>query len=213
MEQLLNITTIPISIEFKINEPRFEFSDEVKMEIPKNAKSIAKIKPLKLNIDTMNSSKSIKSKDIGRELYSKFLKGSGAYYRATGEMAANGNFRLNVYMGEDGNIILPLTGKGSTPLELLPEAVREHYLNPFFPVTGNGENVPMPLSQEADFTIEYEMDKVIRDFHLSKGLKFVPGSIEVTIKEYPDVIFEYIGSPLYVPPSANPNYEPVDKTV
>ena len=39
---------------------------------------------------------------------------------------------------------------------------------------------------------------------------FVPGDIEFKVTQQPDVVNKYIGSPLYVPPSADPNYEPLD---
>lgn len=38
-------------------------------------------------------------------------------------------------------------------------------------------------------------------------LEYVPGNIEFTVEQYPEVIIEYIGSPIYVPASADPNYE------
>ena len=39
---------------------------------------------------------------------------------------------------------------------------------------------------------------------------FVPGDIEFKVTQQPDVVIKYIGGPLYVPPSADPNYEPLD---
>ena len=42
---------------------------------------------------------------------------------------------------------------------------------------------------------------------------FVPGDIEFTMTQRPDVIIKYVGGPLYVPPSADPDYEPVDVNV
>ena len=39
---------------------------------------------------------------------------------------------------------------------------------------------------------------------------FVPGDIEFTMTQRPDVIIKYVGGPLYVPPSSDPNYEPID---
>ena len=40
--------------------------------------------------------------------------------------------------------------------------------------------------------------------------KFIPGDIEISVKQQPDVIIKYIGGPLYVPPSADPDHEPID---
>jgi hypothetical protein len=41
--------------------------------------------------------------------------------------------------------------------------------------------------------------------------KFVPHSVEVVINQMPGVEIEYIGSPLYFPRSADPNYEPPEE--
>ena len=36
---------------------------------------------------------------------------------------------------------------------------------------------------------------------------YVPGELNVNVEQYPRVDIEYIGEPMYVPPSANPAYE------
>ena len=36
---------------------------------------------------------------------------------------------------------------------------------------------------------------------------YVPGELNVNVEQYPKVDIEYIGEPMYVPPSANPAYE------
>ena len=55
------------------------------------------------------------------------------------------------------------------------------------------------------------MDKMNFDWRLNRTqFEFVPGDIEISVTQYPDVVIKYIGGPLYVPPSADPNYEPVD---
>ena len=40
----------------------------------------------------------------------------------------------------------------------------------------------------------------------SSVVEFVPGNIEFIVKEHPRVEIEYVGEPIYVPPSANPAY-------
>ena len=40
--------------------------------------------------------------------------------------------------------------------------------------------------------------------------KFTPGDIEISVERQPEVIIKYTGGPIYVPRSADPNYEPVD---
>ena len=61
---------------------------------------------------------------------------------------------------------------------------------------------------EPDLTIRYDMEKLNFDWRIQKGdFEFIPGSIEFSITQRPDVIIEYIGSPIYVPRSADPNFE------
>ncbi len=42
------------------------------------------------------------------------------------------------------------------------------------------------------------------------SFEFVPADIEISVAQMPDVIIKYVGGPLYVPPSADPDYQPVD---
>ena len=59
--------------------------------------------------------------------------------------------------------------------------------------------------------IRYEMDKMNFDWRMQKmNFQFTPGDIEISVTQRPDVIIKYVGGPLYVPPSSDPNYEPVD---
>ena len=62
-----------------------------------------------------------------------------------------------------------------------------------------------------EMNIRYEMDKLNFDWRINQmELEFVPGDIEISVKQKAEVIIKYVGGALYVPPSADPNYEPVD---
>ena len=39
------------------------------------------------------------------------------------------------------------------------------------------------------------------------NVQFVPGQITMTITQYPKLEIEYLGKPIYVPPSADPDYQ------
>ncbi len=43
-------------------------------------------------------------------------------------------------------------------------------------------------------------------------MKFIPGRIDVVVKSLPKVEIKYVGGPIYVPPSADPDYEPMFET-
>lgn len=36
---------------------------------------------------------------------------------------------------------------------------------------------------------------------------YVPGELSINVEQYPKVEIEYMGEPMYVPPSAAPGYE------
>lgn len=63
-----------------------------------------------------------------------------------------------------------------------------------------------------ELNIRYEMDKLNFDWRMDNGnVEFIPGNIEFTVTQQPDVIIKYIGGPVYVPPSADPDYVPLDE--
>ena len=73
-------------------------------------------------------------------------------------------------------------------------------------------SAPVDISYEAgDLIINYQMDKLNFDMKVANGnFEFVPGDIELSITQHPEVRIEYIGGPIYVPPSSDPNFEPLD---
>lgn len=58
---------------------------------------------------------------------------------------------------------------------------------------------------QSDFNKSFNEIKI--EFQEKPEKTIIPASIEYRIAQYPDVIINYIGDMLYVPPSANPNYE------
>mgnify|MGYP001087788062 FL=1 len=62
-----------------------------------------------------------------------------------------------------------------------------------------------------EMQIRYEMDKLNFDWKVDgASFEFVPGDIEISVEQMPDVIIKYVGGAIYVPPSSDPNYKPVD---
>jgi len=74
---------------------------------------------------------------------------------------------------------------------------------------------PMPqisaerlISPPADFNIKWLPEQPANMNIHDQSFRFTPANIEFTITQHPKVIIEFIGEPIYVPPSANPDYEP-----
>lgn len=60
-----------------------------------------------------------------------------------------------------------------------------------------------------DIHVQYEMDKANIDRKISEAaICFTPANLEITVEQRPEVIIKYIGGPIYVPPSSDPDYEP-----
>ncbi|MCI8285028.1 MAG: hypothetical protein HFE90_07185 [Firmicutes bacterium] len=60
-----------------------------------------------------------------------------------------------------------------------------------------------------DMMAKYSVDRANFDMNIMFGLQdfeFVPASVEFTVSQRPEVRIEYIGTPIYVPPSTDPEY-------
>ena len=200
MEQLLKITSVPIAFEMKINNAHLEYKNgTADMEISRNdGKMTIKSSPIRVNIDTFEARNSITPTAIN-SVKEFAATGKNMAYEATASMAQQGRMLLKAKIGEDvlGNIIQSNTDKYFSVKEanvgFLPEKQAD--------ITWS----------KPDITIDYQMDRLNFDWRIMKGdFEFIPGDIEMTITQYPDVKIEYLGGPIYVPASADPNYEPLD---
>lgn len=62
--------------------------------------------------------------------------------------------------------------------------------------------------QPGSITMDYQMDRLMFNVKLNNGnVEYIPGSIEIVITQWPDVQIEYMGRPVYVPPSAAERFE------
>lgn len=200
MEQLLKITTVPISIEFKVNNAKLEYQrGTADLEISRNNGGLQiKSRPIRLNMDTFEARDSIRPAST-KSLVNRFAsEGKQAAYEATATFAKEGKMLLSATLGDDA----------------LDQVIKQRnmintdYGLDFIPKSDANISWSKP-----DLTIQYEMDKLNFDWKINKtGFEFIPGDIEFTVTQRPDVLIEYVGDPLYVPPSANPNYTPTIDT-
>lgn len=198
MNQLIKITTVPIQYELRINNARLEYSrSKAELEISRNEGGLSiKSRPVKLNLDTSAAKSSIVPTPV-QNVAQNAQKGKEAAYSATAQLAQEGHLLLNADIGQDviGQIMQQRTAPatGEFQLGFIPSA-------------------PVDIDYEAaKLTINYEMDKLNFDLKVANGnFEFIPGDIEMSITQHPKVLIEYVGGPIYVPPSANPNYEPID---
>ena len=167
------------------------------MEISRDKKGLQiKSRPIRVNIDTFEARNSI-TPTLARSQEQNAQKGIQAAYRATATFAQQGKLMMETKLGEE--VITKFSR------ESLLEGVKDVGLK-FLPTTG-----PEITWDVGEMNIRYEMDKLNFDWKISGcSFEFTPGDIEFTVTQRPEVIVKYVGGPIYVPPSADPNYEPVD---
>ena len=199
MRQLLEITSVPIEIEMRTSRAQLQCTRgtaELEVSRDKGGLSI-KSRSIQLNMDTFEMRQSI-TPSAPRSIEQSAQKGRQAAYSATAARAQEGELYLKAQLGEDVQAQLAKTAISkemySQPaMDFIPSEAPEIDWNP------------------GEMNIRYEMDKLNFDWRINQTeFEFVPGDIEISVKQKAEVIIKYIGGPLYVPPSADPNYEPVD---
>lgn len=197
MKQLLRIETIPISIEMRTNNARIQRKQEhAEVEVRRDRGGLTvRSRPIKLSVDSFDARNSV-TPSTSTVIAQSAADGKSAAYEATARIAQEGQMLLDIHLKQD---TLSQIAAGRM------ENQAEFGLG-FIP------NAPASIDWvPPDFSIRYEMDRMSFDWKMGKGdFEFIPGSIEVSIKEYNRVVIEYVGGPIYVPPSADPSYVPLD---
>lgn len=199
MKQLIEITTVPIRIEMKTSSAKLEYTQgtaEVEISRDKGGLNI-KSRPIRVNIDTFEARNSL-SPTLARKLRSDAQKGHQAAYEATAAYARQGQLLLTTRVGEE------LVTKFAE--EAMMKDVKTNVGLDFLPKVG-----AEITWDTGEVNIRYEMDKLSFDWKFGEQkFQFTPADIEFTVTQRPEVIVKYIGGAIYVPPSSDPNYEPVD---
>ena len=196
---LLQITTIPIKIEVKVTNAKFEHSEEYtqpKVNIKtKNGGYVMQAEPLKLNIDTYQARKSLGFGHMndGDMLQQKAQDGFSIAFQGTAKVASEGD---QLARGMSPSEIALNNARAGATVQTIMEFLPKEGADITF--DGGTLNIEYQMgSQEFDW-----------DLHHDSPLEFIPGSVEFIVRDKPRIEIEYLGDPIYVPPSANPNYEP-----
>ena len=197
MEQLIQITNVPIMIEMKTTMAQIQRkAQNVDLNISRSEGGGLKIKssPIKVSIDTFEARNSI-APTTRRSIEQAAEKGINAAYEATARMAKEGQMFLDAKLSGGKALDQIFAQSGHSPEREL--------------IYSTTPSVPPEISwSEPDISIQYDLEKLNFNWRISRGdFEFVPGSIEFKITQRPEVKIEYIGSPIYVPASSNPNFE------
>ncbi len=195
---LLKITTIPISIEIKITKAKLELPEDRQPKVnitTKNGGFVMEAEPLKINIDTYEARKSLGLGHMtdGDMLKQKAQEGWSLAFQGTAKVASNGDALARGMSSSE--LALQNARAGATMqtiMEFLPK---------------EGANITF---DEGKLNIDYQLGSQDFDWETMARMpmEFIPGSVELIVRDRPRVEIEYLGGPIYVPASADPNYEP-----
>ena len=198
MNPLIEIKTVPIEIQMKVTHARLEYArGTAQVAISRNKGGLnIRSQPIKVNLDTFEARNSVMptTSTLIRQQAQAGIQGA---YQATAVLAKEGRMMMEARIDQD---VIPQLAKAQNLGQ--PTNVNID----FIPTTG-----PDISWDGGEMSIRYEMDKLNFDWRMEQmSFTFVPGDIEFTMTQRPDVIVKYVGGPLYVPPSADPDYEPLD---
>lgn len=199
MYPLIEIKTVPIEIEMKVTHAKLEHTrGTAELEITRNDGQMdIRSRPIRLNLDTFELRNSITPTAM-RSVEQSAQAGQQAAYEATAVYAQQGQMLLKAKFGQE--MITQFAADAQA------RDIKTNVGLRFIPTTG-----PEIQWDPGEMNIRYEMDKLNFDWRVNRPqMKFTPGDIELTVKRQPDVVIKYVGGPLYVPPSADPDYTPVD---
>ena len=199
MTPLIEIKNVPIEIEMKVSHAKLEYSrGTADLEISRNQGGLSiKSKPIHLNIDTFEARNSVMP-TTATSIEQSAQKGKQAVYEATASYAQQGQLLLKAKIGQEMMTQFAADAqakdvKTNVGIDFIPKADAELNWDP------------------GELNIRFEMDKLNFDWRLNQTqFEFTPGDIEISVTQRPDVVITYMGGPLYVPPSSDPNYEPID---
>lgn len=201
MYPLIEIKTVPIEIQMKVTRAHLEYArGTAQVEISRDKGGLnIRSQPIKVNLDTFEARNSV-TPTTATAIRQQAQAGVQGAYQATGVLAREGRMMMEAKIGQD---VIPQLAKQQnlgSPTNLNID---------FLPSTG-----PDISWDGGEMSIQYQMDKLNFDWRMEQmNFTFVPGDIEFTMTQRPDVIIKYVGGPLYVSPSSDPDYEPVDVNV
>ncbi|MCL1804913.1 MAG: DUF6470 family protein [Clostridiales bacterium] len=193
--QLLQISTTPVKYELEIERARLEYNQDF---IPKakvktqQAKMEMRSRNTQLLVDTYKARRSL-GQNNSSDFYKLFSdKGAESISRATRDHVETGNSLSRIDIGVN-----------------ISQIIEQKMLEQ--PVTYMAF-IPNPGSEiswiPSEFRISVQPGELNYDWQIMRDImNYVPGSVRMNILQQPKVHIEYMGRPMYIPPSADPEYE------
>lgn len=193
--QLLKITTTPIKYELEVEQPVLEYQQDVtpSCDMTTSASKLSvRSKNADIQIDTYEARKSLGLINLEDGIKQYTEKSKAHITKLIQQYVQTGKELGEIQDGID-----------------IGDIIRQRILEQPILYTTALPSTGADISCEpATLDIRFEPGDVSVDWQIEgSSCLFQPGSIKMKIVQYPDVNIEYLGGPMYVPPSANPNYE------
>lgn len=193
--QLLNISTTPIKYELEIERARLEYNHDF---LPKakvstrQAKLDLQASNAQVILDTYKARRSLGQYNTG-DWHKVFAdKGKESISKATRDHVDTGNALSRIDIGVNISQII-----GQKMLDQ-PVLYTAFIPNPGAEISWIPHEIKISY-QEGDLSYDWQAMRNI--------MNYVPGSVRMRILQQPKVNIEYTGRPIYIPPSADPEYE------
>lgn len=198
MQRMIELQIIPAQIELRKTEAKIEYTNAKVQQQMSRKKGGLEIttKAAKVHVDTYQCRRSIGDSFMNVKDHIKEYanKGNSAAQNATATYASRGQQLLKVKNGEE---LITRFAKADSF-----KNVKMNIGIDFIPKVA-----PQVTVEPGQIDIHFEADQLSFDWkNTEQQLHFTPGKIEVQMVQRPDVIVRYVGGPVYVPKSADPNY-------
>lgn len=211
MSQLLKITTTPIKIAVNVEQAHFEEverNNAAKHEVQRQQR--VRALQAKQQMDTMTST----NKPAAQAIQAQKRVDS---YQATQTISAS----IPVEFASINNVMNMRLAQSSSQLSVesvqpAADVIQNYVTSPTSNAVGyvpsaddiKWEPSTLDLNLELHFNEDYGYEPVVDE---GPERRFVPRKISFEVEQYPSIKIEYLGGPLYVPPSSDPNYDDGEK--
>lgn len=186
MKPLISIETVPISIEYVEKKTTHTSSQSASLRISQHDNRMTiQSNPIDIPMDSFKPSPAVDWQNLS--------------YTATAQYSSDGNLSVNIRMEnyDTGNFKYDKVGRDiNNIISFLPQM----------------------SSQSSDYGFEsmqinFDMSRLAGGLPSADNINtsFLPPDLELKVVEMPKVIIKYVGGPLYIPKSADPNYIPPEE--
>lgn len=195
--QLIKITSVPIKLQYNSEPARLDMKSQPKIPFAQVTTT-----PPTLKINTENTSVKIDTYQARRSLGQYNIRDFAAMQAQQGRQQA---LNATGQAAQLGWQISDNYDNGVTIGQLVRQRMNQQpqMVMKFLPQGG------AQLSwKPAQCNIDYQMGNTDYQYQWpDMQYDYTPAKMDVTVVQYPEVNVEYLGTPNYVPPSADPEYE------